>query len=98
MQEIVDLVSNYDSQYTLQNEFVDKESSIYQLRLERNQQLAYIAYNWLKSHKPDVVIVPNGTIQEMGVVYRLARLLKIPSVTYEFGDQRNRIWMLRMRK
>jgi hypothetical protein len=93
VQEIVELVSNYDSQYTLQNEYVDKESSIYQLRLERNQQLAYIAYSWLKSHKPDVVIVPNGTIQEMGVVYRLAMLLNIPSITYEFGDQRNRIWI-----
>ena len=93
VQEIVELVSDYDSQYTLQNEYVDKESSIYQLRLERNQQLAYIAYYWLKSHKPDVVIVPNGTIQEMGVVYRLAQLLKIPSITYEFGDQRNRIWI-----
>ena len=93
VQEIVELVSNYDSQYTLQNEYVDKDSSIYQLRLERNQQLAYIAYYWLKSHKPDVVIVPNGTIQEMGVVYRLAMLLDIPSITYEFGDQRNRIWI-----
>jgi hypothetical protein len=39
------------------------------------------------------VIVPNGTIQELGVAYRVAKCLKIPTVTYEFGDQRQRIWI-----
>jgi hypothetical protein len=39
------------------------------------------------------VIVPNGSIQELGVVYRVARYLKIPTVTYEFSDQRQRIWV-----
>ena len=37
--------------------------------------------------------MPNGTIQELGVVYRVARSLKIQTVTYEFGDQRQRIWL-----
>jgi hypothetical protein len=45
------------------------------------------------SHKPDVVIVPNGTVQELGIVYRVARHLNLQTVTYEFGDQRQRIWL-----
>ncbi len=52
-----------------------------------------LAYNYLQNNRPDVVIVPNGTIQELGIIYRVARCLKIPTVTYEFGDQRQRIWL-----
>jgi hypothetical protein len=48
---------------------------------------------WLQAGRPDLVVIPNGTIQELGVVYRVARELKIPTVTYEFGDQRQRIWL-----
>jgi hypothetical protein len=63
------------------------------MREERNESAARSALTWLKAHRPDVVIVPNGTIQEFGVVYRVARYLNIPTVTYEFGDQRERIWL-----
>lgn len=91
--EIVDLVTLYDTQYTLQNEEVDPECDIYKLRQERNGNAVRVAYNWLKTNQPDVVIVPNGMIQEFGIVYRVARLLNIPTVTYEFGDQRKRIWL-----
>jgi hypothetical protein len=91
--DIVKLVSDYDSQYTMQVEEVDTNSPIYRMRFERNQAAAQIALSWLQSNKPDVVIVPNGTIQELGVVYRVARSLKIPTITYEFGDQRQRIWL-----
>ena len=92
--EAVRLVSNYDTQYTLQVEEVDTE--------ERNLQAApgaqhrnrpHCAVPTCKANRPDVVIVPNGTIQELGVVYRVARYLEIPTVTYEFGDQRQRIWL-----
>lgn len=93
IQAIVDQVTCYDVQYTLQVEEVDPQSEIYQLRQERNQDIARTAYAWLYRNRPDVVIVPNGTVQELGVVYRLARSLKIPTVTYEFGDQRQRIWL-----
>lgn len=89
----VHMVTNYDSQYTLQVEDVDPQSEIYQLRLRRNRMAARAAYTWLQAGHPDVVIVPNGTIQELGVIYRVARYLKIPVVTYEFGDQRQRIWL-----
>jgi hypothetical protein len=91
--DIVKLVSDYDAQYTMQVEEVDTNSPIYRMRFERNQAAAQIALSWLQSNKPDVVIVPNGTIQELGVVYRVARSLKIPTITYEFGDQRQRIWL-----
>ena len=93
VEEIVQKVTDFDVQYTLQVEEVDKESDIYKLRYERNTRIARAAHAWLKKIKPDVVIVPNGTIIEMGIVYRLAKMLKIQVVTYEFGDQRDRIWI-----
>ena len=39
------------------------------------------------------IILPNGTILEFGVIYQVARYLGIPTVTYEFGEQRDRIWL-----
>jgi hypothetical protein len=47
----------------------------------------------LQDNRPDVVIVPNGTILEFGVVYEVAQFLKIPVVTYEFDNQQQRIWL-----
>ena len=38
-------------------------------------------------------VVPNGSIQEFGSVYLVARYLDIPVVTYEFGEQRQRLWL-----
>ena len=40
-----------------------------------------------------MIILPNGTILEFGVIYQVARYLGIPTVTYEFGEQRDRIWL-----
>ena len=93
MMAAVDQVTLYDTQYTLQIEDIDLDNEVYKLRLERNTEIARAALGWLKANRPDVVIIPNGTIQELGVVYRVARYLKIPTVTYEFGDQRQRIWL-----
>ncbi len=89
----VEQVTLYDTQYTMQIEDIDKHSDVYKLRLERNTEIARAILGYLKSNRPDVVIVPNGTIQELGVVYRVARYMGIPTVTYEFGDQRQRIWL-----
>ncbi|HVN56310.1 MAG TPA: hypothetical protein VMT46_18420 [Anaerolineaceae bacterium] len=91
--QAIDLVTQYDVQYTLQREEIDRKSEIYTLRQERNQAAARSLLTWLQSHRPDIVIVPNGTVQELGVAYRVAQHLKIPVVTYEFGDQRERIWL-----
>ncbi len=93
LSKIVQQVSEFDTQYSLQVEEVDHKNEVYQLRKERNEEVALAAFTYLKENRPDIVIVPNGTIQELGVVYRVAKLLKIPVVTYEFGDQRQRIWI-----
>ena len=86
-------VSLFDTQYTLQVEDVTKDEDIYQLRQARNAETACSARAWLGAHRPDVAIIPNATILEMGVVYHVARHLQIPTVTFEFSDQRERIWL-----
>jgi hypothetical protein len=86
-------VSLRDAQYTLQVEDVDLNGALYQLRLERNLQAAGAALAWMRLNFPDVVLTPNGSILEMGAVYQTARYLGIPVVTYEFGEQRGRIWL-----
>jgi len=89
----VEQVSDYDTQYTLQVEETDRGCALYQLRYARNLQAAGALFAWLQAEKPDVLIIPNGTILEMGVAYRVARLLGLRVVTFEFADQRERIWL-----
>ncbi|OGO31870.1 MAG: hypothetical protein A2136_04090 [Chloroflexi bacterium RBG_16_54_11] len=91
--EAVRVISLRDTQYTLQVEDVSLESDLYKLRLQRNGEAASAALSYLRRHNPDVVILPNGAILEFGVVYQVARYLNLPVVTYEFGEQRERIWL-----
>ncbi len=91
--QAVEQVSDYDTQYTLQVEETDRSCALYRLRYLRNLLAAGALYAWLQAEKPDVLIVPNGTILEMGVAYRVARLLGLRVVTFEFADQRERIWL-----
>ena len=93
MQKIVDQVSDYDTQYTLQIEETDFSSPLYQLRRQRNGQAARAIFDWLQMEKPDLLVIPNGTILEMGVAYQVAGLLDIETVTFEFADQQERIWL-----
>jgi hypothetical protein len=90
-------VSLWDAQYTLMREEVDMNDPadrfIHDLRIQRNTFAAQTALEWMKSRKPDVLLVPNGLILEMGIVFRVARHLGIPAVTYEFNDQREQIWL-----
>jgi len=89
----IHLVSTYDAQYTLQVEEVDENNDLYRLRFRRNEYAARAALAYLQAKRPDVVLIPNGTITELGAVYRMARYLGIRAVTYEFNDQREQIWI-----
>lgn len=99
LDQAIQAVSLRDVQYTLQIEDVNTqgsgaaESDLYHLRLERNTHAAQAALKIMQSNRPDVVLTPNGSILEMGAVYQAARWLDIPVVTYEFGEQRGRIWL-----
>jgi hypothetical protein len=93
----IEEVSLWDAQYTLMREEVDlssaKDRTLYDLRKKRNTFAALAALEWMQTHKPDVVLIPNGLILEMGIVFRVARYLKIPAMTFEFNDQREQIWL-----
>ena len=75
----IEQISLWDTQYTLMREEVDMNNvadrSVYDLRLERNTFAARAALAWIQANKPDVVLVPNGLILEMGIVFRVARYL-----------------------
>jgi hypothetical protein len=86
-------VTVIDTQYIRQREDVTGTEPIYQLRKERNLEAARRALTYFKENRPDVVIVPNGMILEYGAVYETARYLGIPTVTYEFGEQDQRMWL-----
>src|SRR5215211_885086 len=97
LQVDVEEVSLWDAQYTLMREEVELDSSkdraLYELRMKRNSFAALAALEWMQTNKPDVVLIPNGLILEMGIVFRVARYLNIPAVTFEFNDQREQIWL-----
>ena len=97
LQADVKEISLWDAQYTLMREDVDMhnpaEKALYDLRIARNTFAAQSALAYMQKNKPEVVLVPNGLILEMGVIFRVARHLGIPAVTYEFNDQREQIWL-----
>jgi len=97
LQADVKEISLWDVQYTLMREEVDmndaSDRALYDLRIQRNTFAAQAAFEYLQSNKPDVVLIPNGLILEMGIVFRVARYLNIDAVTYEFNDQREQIWI-----
>ncbi len=103
LQQAIRQVSLRDAQYTLQVEDVDMEAettnsgALFQFRLQRNLFAARAFYEWVQclppSQRPEVVVLPNGSILEMGALYQTCRYLELPVVTYEFGEQRGRIWL-----
>ena len=93
LEEAIETVCAYDAMYTNQDENVNRETEVYRLRLERNRFAASTAHTCLQESRPDVVLIPNGTITELGAVYQVARHLGIDTVTYEFNDQREQVWI-----
>lgn len=89
----VETVSVYDAMYTNQEENVDRASDLYRLRVARNEAAALAAMRLLNQSRPETVLIPNGTITELGAVYQVARHLGIDTVTYEFNDQREQVWI-----
>jgi hypothetical protein len=93
LDEVVETASAFDTMYTLQVEDFDRESELYRLRLRMNRSAALTALALLQAERPDAVLVPNGLVTELGVFYQVARHLDLQTVTYEFNDQREQIWL-----
>ena len=99
LEERVREISLRDVQYLLQIEEFDVTDPnspvgrLYLLRLERNRRAMASALQWLQQLRPDGILIPNGSILETAVVYQVACFLGIPRVTYEFGEQQQRIWL-----
>ena len=93
LSKAVEKVTICDVQYTLQREDVSGREPIYRLRQQRNTEAARRALAYFKQNRPDVVVVPNGMIQEYGAVYETARFLDIPTVTYEFSELDQHVWL-----
>ncbi|MFN3492256.1 MAG: hypothetical protein ACK40V_08565, partial [Anaerolineales bacterium] len=97
LQSDIKEISLWDSQYTLMREEINMDDindrALYDLRIKRNTFAAQAAFEYLQANKPDVVLIPNGLILEMGIFFRVARYLNIDAVTYEFNDQREQIWL-----
>jgi hypothetical protein len=89
----VEQVTDYDYMYYYQTEEINRDDPMYQFRFGRNQHAAKALYHFLYKNRPDVAIIPNGTILEFGIAYRVCRFLKIPTSTYEFSDRRGAMWL-----
>ncbi len=98
-----------DTQYSLLNEEIDVDSELYARRYARDLRHASVMLALLQSPPRgemsagqrgaeqrgefDAIALPNGSILEFGMTYKVARYLNIPVTTYEFGEQSERIWL-----
>jgi hypothetical protein len=91
----IETASAFDAMYSLQVENVNRESRLFLLRMERNRAACRAALSLLRIEKPDTVLIPNGLVTELGIFFQVSRYLDLLTVTYEFNDQREQIWMAR---
>ncbi len=91
--EVVDTSAAFDTMYRLQVEDFDPQEPLYQLRQRRNRFGLLSALRLLTVEKPETVLVPNGLVTELAVFYQVARHLGLQTITYEFNDQREQIWL-----
>ena len=91
----LEALSRSDVQYTLQREDVEDPLSgeLFQLRMERNSAAAMATMALVDGDDYEVVVIPNGSILEFGAAYLAARYRGATVVTYEFGEQRERMWL-----
>jgi len=93
LEKAVETASAFDVMYTLQVEDFKRDSDLYRLRAERNESAALAALHLIEAERPKTVLIPNGLVTELGIFYRVARHLDLMTVTYEFNDQREQIWL-----
>jgi len=93
IESLLDAAAYRDTQYSLLHEEIDVESDLYAMRRERDLRHALVILAFLRENKFDAIALPNGSILEFGITYKIARYLDIPVATYEFGEQSERIWM-----
>lgn len=98
MRQSIDGQSRLDVQYSLQREDLDWEGEpeakeLLHFRRRRNLRLAGAALRLLRQEHYDSVVIPNGSILEFGALYRVVRHLGGRTVTYEFGEQREHLWL-----
>jgi len=93
LQARVVAVAERDYQYTHQVEEVNTQTDFFRWRKKSNLATARAAYDYLSQHCPDVVIIPNGLILDFGAVFEVAQYLGIQTITYEYGEQKDRIWL-----
>lgn len=98
LSDVLERQALLDVQYTLQREDAaweqDAEArALFALRLRRNRAAAAGALSWMERSESDAVVVPNGSILEFGAVFHAARARRIHVSTYEFGEQRERLWL-----
>jgi hypothetical protein len=91
-------LSHSDVHYTQQREYLNldagtEDAELLELRRSRNRAAAASALELLSRGEIEAVLIPNGSILEFGAIYQTARYLEVPAVTYEFGEQRGRIWL-----
>lgn len=94
----LDRLTVVDVQYARMREALDlspdgADAGLYALRRARNRRAAAGALRLLASGRYRSVVIPNGSILEFGAVYRAARAAGVRAVTYEFGEQRERLWL-----
>jgi len=93
LEEALKTAAQYDVMYSLQVEDVDPRTALYRLRMERNRLACGAVLAYLHGKVPDAALIPNGLVTELGMFYQTARFLEVPTVTYEFNDQREQIWL-----
>ena len=96
----VEVQSRRDVQYLQQREELDpspdsQDGYLLHERQARNRVLALRALELMRARPYGAVVIPNGSLLDFGVAYRVARHLELPVITYEFGEQRERIWLAR---
>ena len=91
--KIVEASAAFDTMYRLQVEDFDRQSMLYRLRTSRNRAALRASLRVLADECPDVALIPNGLVSELAVAYQAAKDLGLKTITYEFNDQREQIWI-----